>query len=133
MIRAAGAVIIENGKILLVREDKPYGSELFMLPGGKEEPAIDGTLEDTVRREVREEVGLEIEIQEHIMDITATRLSNKNEQIFLAHYKAKRITEEITPGVEILEWDWFPIDMLPKNCAPNIAKIIEVYKERYDI
>lgn len=133
MLRAAGAVIIENNKILLVREDKPYGSELFMLPGGKEEPTVDATLEDTVRREVREEVGLEIEIEEHIIDIMAMRLSNKNEQILLAHYKAKRVTEKITPGDEILEWDWFPIDTLPENCAPNIANIIEIYKQRYDI
>ena len=57
-------MIIRHGRILMVRErlrdenDRHEGQEIWTLPGGGIEPGE--PLEDAVRREVHEEVGLEV-------------------------------------------------------------------------
>lgn len=130
MQRAAGSVIIENGKILLVREEKPYGSEFFMLPGGKINEEKDTSPEETAKREALEEIGCEIEIEEHIADLVVNRPSKEDESMMLIHFKAKRLGD-IQPGKEIIEWGWYDIDNLPENCAPNVEKIVEMYREKY--
>lgn len=55
MAKAARAIVIEDGKILVMHRNK-YGSEYFTLVGGQ---AADGeTIEQTLAREVQEETGL---------------------------------------------------------------------------
>lgn len=131
-MRVGGSVIIEDGKILLLRQEKEHGSELFMLPGGQENPELDSSLEDTAKREAQEELGIDIEIEEHIADLILPRPSKVEENVLLAHFKSKRLTE-IKPREKVLEWGWYPIDALPENCAPNIEKILEIYTQKYDI
>ncbi len=53
-----GAVILRRGRVLLVRRGRPPGQGLWSLPGGVLETGE--RLEDGVRREVREETGLEV-------------------------------------------------------------------------
>lgn len=58
------AFIVRDGKILIVKERvKRFGKEtiIYDLPGGGIDPGEN--LYDALRREVREEVGLEIEIE----------------------------------------------------------------------
>lgn len=57
MGKAARAIIIEDGKILVMHRNK-YGSEYFTLVGGR---AKEGeSLEQTLVREVKEETGLDV-------------------------------------------------------------------------
>jgi 8-oxo-dGTP pyrophosphatase MutT (NUDIX family) len=57
MRKAARAIIIRHGKMLVMHRSK-YGSNYFTLVGGG---AIDGeTIEETLAREVKEETGLDI-------------------------------------------------------------------------
>lgn len=57
MAKAARAIIIENGKILLMHRDK-YGSQYYTLVGGR---MNDGeTLEQSLVREIKEETGLTV-------------------------------------------------------------------------
>lgn len=57
MAKAARAIIIENGKILVMHRNK-QGSEYFTLVGGR----LNGseTLEQALAREVKEETGLDV-------------------------------------------------------------------------
>jgi len=55
-----GAAIVENGRILLVKRRLPPESGSWSLPGGKVE--FLERAEDAVLREVREEVGLTINV-----------------------------------------------------------------------
>jgi len=56
MLRVAAVAVVENGRLLLV--SKTAAPDVFYLPGGKPEPGE--SAEDCVRREVREELGVEL-------------------------------------------------------------------------
>ncbi len=65
MIRpSAKAVIVEEGRVLLIRCRKPTDDdeEFWLLPGGGQ--GYQENLADAVRREVREETGLDVAVGE---------------------------------------------------------------------
>ncbi len=125
-IIASGPVIIEDGRVLLNREIKKDGKEspYFMFPGGTVED-FSFPLEDTARRETREEVGIEIEIIKPLRTLLVNR-PDKDSLAILVHYLARRIGD-IKPGPETVEWGWFDIDNLPENVAGNVRIIISDY------
>jgi 8-oxo-dGTP pyrophosphatase MutT (NUDIX family) len=53
----ATAIIIRNGKLLLIHRQKP-GRDYYVLPGGGVE--LEESFEETCIREVREETGLDV-------------------------------------------------------------------------
>jgi len=116
---ASGPVIVENGRILLDREHKPDGIGPWMFPGGEVEN-FDSSLEETCRREAKEELGIDLEI---IKPLRPLIIHQNDRVIILIHYLAKRIGE-VAPGPEVAQWDWHDLNNLPKDCAPNVYEII---------
>ncbi len=124
IIIASGSVIIENNKVLLNKEQKDYGVTPWLFPGGRVED-FDASLEETCRREVKEEMGIKIDIIKPLR----TLLTRKNDKIYvLVHYLAKRIGE-IKPGADVVEWNWFDINNLPAGCAENVYEVIKDLKK----
>ena len=91
-----------------------------MFPGGEVED-FDKSLEDACRREVGEEMEIEVEI---IKPIKPIMLNQNGRVIILIHYLAKRIGE-VKPCKDIAEWAWHDINNLPNNCAPNVYEVIK--------
>jgi 8-oxo-dGTP diphosphatase len=56
MLRVAAVAVVEDGRLLLV--SKRAAPEVFYLPGGK--PEAGESAEECVRREVREELGVDL-------------------------------------------------------------------------
>ncbi len=121
-IIASGPVIIENNKVLLNKEKKDNGITPWLFPGGEVED-FDTTLEEACRREVKEEMGIEVKI---IKPLKPVMLHENGRVIILIHYLARRIGE-IKPGASIVDWGWHDVYNLPRDCAPNVLLVIKDY------
>jgi len=130
-IIACGPVIIEeikNKKQILLNKHKKSESHpnpKWQFCGGKMED-FDQSLEETAKREVKEEMGINIKI-EKLIDIYLDKKEDGGVAI-LVHYLAKRIGE-VKPDEDIEEWNWFPLDKLPENRQPNVDYIINKIKK----
>lgn len=78
-------------------------------------------------REVKEEMGIDIEIICAIKPMLIKHPDKENTAVVLIHYLAKR-KGEIKQGSDIEEYQWFDINNLPEHCAPNIKPVIDEYK-----
>jgi len=126
IIIASGPVIVENNQVLL----NQHGDTTFWKFCGGRVEDFDTNLEDNARREVKEEMGIEIDIIENqpfLMYTEKTDASGQKIDVILVHYLAKRIGE-IKPGADIREWQWLDINSLPDNLAPNIAPTLKHFK-----
>ena len=107
-----GAVIFKNGKILLGCRRGAHGAGEYALPGGHVEYME--SFEDCLRREIREEVGIEIDNPQFI------HVCNSD------HYKPRHGVylgfqmDWLAGEVENVEpdkcdgWDWYGPDELPE-------------------
>jgi 8-oxo-dGTP diphosphatase len=59
-VLGAAAVVIHDGRVLLIRRGQPPDAGAWSIPGGAVE--LGESVEDALRREVREETGLEIAV-----------------------------------------------------------------------
>jgi 8-oxo-dGTP diphosphatase len=116
----AGAVIFDSqGRVLLVRQS--YGRRSWELPGGGRRPKE--PLDSAVRREVREEIGVEV--------ATAELCGVYYEPGVDQHHFAFRC--ELVAGVEprpsspeILECGYWPLDALPRPMTDfTLQRIID--------
>lgn len=100
----AALVTGPSGRVLLVRTTKWRGR--WGIPGGKIEWG-EG-LEAALRREIGEEVGLELQdirlalVQEAILDPQFY----KPMHFLFFNYYARSQSEEVRPNQEIVEWAW---------------------------
>jgi 8-oxo-dGTP diphosphatase len=71
MVEVAAAIIQEGGRYLITqRRRESHLAGLWEFPGGKRKPGE--SLEECLRREIREELALEIEIGEKVDQVTYT-------------------------------------------------------------
>jgi 8-oxo-dGTP pyrophosphatase MutT (NUDIX family) len=125
MIIASGPVIVENNQVLL---NKHGADEFWKFCGGRiEDNEI--SLKEAAIREIKEEMGLEIEIlnNDPYFFYTKKDMGGVRVGVILAHFLAKRIGE-IKPGRDIREWRWINIDDLDKeDLAPNIKPVLKYF------
>lgn len=67
-IVVAAAVIEAGGRYLITRREKGHLEGLWEFPGGKVKPGE--TLEECLRRELREELGVEVAVGEKLETVT---------------------------------------------------------------
>lgn len=115
---AAGPVIVEDGKVLL---NKHGDDEFWKFPGGRVEN-FDESLEAAAKREVKEEMGLEVELIRPLKPMMVKL--DDGRVVILIHYEAKRLNE-VSPDKDIKEWGWHPVADLPEGLAPNIKPVLE--------
>ena len=125
-IVASGPVIIENGKLLVNKDDK---DDFYKIPGGTVEQG-DGLIEACIR-ESKEEINAEIEIIKPLnpMIIYKNPQTEKEMTIVLIHYLAKlKNKNQIKPIPPIKEIKWLDIKEIKSGkykVAPNIKFLIE--------
>ncbi len=125
-IIASGPVIIENGKLLVNKDNK---DDFYKLPGGTVEKG--DSLVDACHREVKEENNAEIEIicPLNPMIIYKNPQTEKEMTIVLIHYLSKlKNKDKIKAVPPIQEVKWLDIEEIKEGkylVAPNIKFLIE--------
>ena len=113
-----GAVIInERNEILLVFRNRDPEKETWSIPGGKVD--LYEKLEDTVVREIKEEVDLDIRV-EGLLCMAETIRPHTEEHWISAIYRASIVAGEarnMEEGGAIGEVRWFHLKELPENLA----------------
>jgi len=124
IIIASGPVIVEDGKVLL---DKDKKENLWKFCGGKVKEN-DSDLQSTARKRALEEMGINIDILDETPFVMYLKreIDGKLFDVLLVHYLAKRINE-ISPGEETSEWNWFDVNDLPENIGPNIIPALKYF------
>jgi mutator protein MutT len=109
-ICAVGAIVLEKGEVLLVRRNRAPALGQWSLPGGRVEWGE--TLREAIAREVREETGVDIEV-EGLAGIAERILPNdegKTEfHYVILDFWARPKSRDLTPGDDASDARWVPV------------------------
>ena len=126
-IIASGPVIIEDGKLLVDKDDK---DDFYKLPGGTIKENSE-TLEEACHRKVKEEINGEIEIIKplHPKVLWENPQTKEKMTIILVSYQAKLLNKNkikpIAPTQEIKWLDLKEIDKWKNQVSPYTQFLIE--------
>jgi mutator protein MutT len=122
-----GAVIVKDGKVLVVKRKHEPLAGRWSLPGGALE--LGETLEEGVAREMREETGLEVEVGpvievfDRIMTDDARRIRY---HFVLVDYLCWPVSGELTAGSDVDAAVFVDPDALePLDLTPKAQSVIE--------
>ena len=126
MVTAAMCIIYDKEKGILLEKRTDNG--MWCVPGGALE--LGETLEEALRREVKEETSLEI-FNPKLFDVKAgvhMVYPNKDEVYYTdVVYEINEYEGELKPDEESKELVWTPIDKLPNNIMPTQIEYIEKF------
>lgn len=121
-----GVMIIKDGKILLGLRKGAHGENTYTPPGGHMEYME--SFENTVRREVKEETGMEIKNIKFLCLFNLKEYAPK-------HYVNLGFTAEWASGKpKVMEpdkcesWNWYDIDNLPSPLFATMPYYVKAYK-----
>jgi ADP-ribose pyrophosphatase YjhB (NUDIX family) len=122
-----GAVVVESGRVLLVERGRDPQKGLWSLPGGAVE--LGERLTDALRREIREETGLEIrilEVVEVLERIIRDPAGLPEYHYVLIDYLCERTGGELRAADDAARVAWVDRDRLPHySLTPGAQPVIE--------
>ncbi|MFW9853721.1 MAG: NUDIX domain-containing protein [Candidatus Thorarchaeota archaeon] len=112
-----GGVVINDGKVLLVKLTYGPAQGKWLIPGGMVDPGE--TLGEAVRREVEEETGMVVEPVGILSVRSMVRTGDGLTDLYCIFLCVLVDTPDSIPhandGVEITEVAWFPLDRLERD------------------
>ena len=122
-----GAFILnDNNEILLQQRNKEPEKGYWSIPGGKLEWME--TFEDAVKREVKEECGVEIKV-EKLLGICDHIVKNENQHWVSPSFLC-RITKgepKIMEPTKHTDMQWFDLQALPENLTITTQDAVKAY------
>jgi len=114
-VSAAAIITNDQREVLLLNHAfRPFSG--WGLPGGfvtiHEQP------EDAIRREIREETGLELD------DLTMFRVRTIRKHVEILVTATATGTAEVKSPREIIELGWFNVDSMPENLSSSQKKLV---------
>jgi ADP-ribose pyrophosphatase YjhB (NUDIX family) len=126
-----GALIFKDGKLLLIRRGAKPGQGRWSIPGGLVE--LGERVYDAVVREVKEECGLDVEV-ERLVDvfdsITRDEKGRIRYQFVVVNFLAKIKGGNLKNADDVLEARWVPIDEVEKYNLTNSFRAF--FKKHYE-
>jgi mutator protein MutT len=124
-----GAFILnEEGEVFLMKRGPKSKNEIghWSLPGGTVE--FGETMRDTILREVREELGIEIDLDGQL-PATDHILSGEKQHWITTIFPARIIfgTPEILEPEKCTEIGWFALEALPTPLASSVEKAVNSF------
>ena len=112
-IVGVAAVVIEDDRVVLVRRGRPPAYGEWSLPGGAVE--LGETLEKAVIREVKEEIGLEVEVVELVAVLDRIFLDSEREVQFhylLMDFLCRRKSGRLVASSDVISYAQVPLKAL---------------------
>lgn len=125
IIIASGPVIVEDGNVLLAKHGN---DDFWKFCGGKTDDALN--LAENMKRNVKGEMGIDVIVldeEPYLMHVK--KPGEEHIDVLLVHFLVKRVGE-IIPNDKITAWQWFPVNNLPADAAPNIKPVLEHFKDK---
>lgn len=123
-IGVAGIVFNNQKQVLLIQRNQPPAIGLWSIPGGKLEAGE--SLRDACRREIKEETGLDAEIQ-NIVAVVERRVEAFH-YVIIDYLALLADQENITPTAQsdVANAKWVSLDYLVDyDLVPGLADIIQ--------
>ena len=109
----AGAVIVEDGKVLLVKRKAPPKAGYYSIPGGLVE--VGESVREAAKREVLEETGLIVEVGE-LIDVIDNIVRDEDGRVkyhyVIVDYLARPVGGKLKESSDAAEARWVPFDKL---------------------
>ena len=119
-------LVVKDGKLLLGLRKNCFGAGTYGLPGGHLE--YGEKLADAVKRELKEEVGVEVKGLKLVSIIDQAEREKHYLQInFLVEDFIGEVSNIEEDRCE--DWEWFNLDSLPENIFPPHVDAIKALKE----
>ena len=121
---AAAVIVSERGEILLARRpDHVHQGGLWEFPGGKCQPGE--SLPDCLRREIREELGIEIEVGQYL---TTIQHGYTHFRISLHVFECRHLDGDPS-ALDCADWRWVRLNELDDFAFPvTDQKIIQMLR-----
>jgi len=129
----AGALCVDNGRVLLARRAHPPFEGFWDIPGGfldEGEDPLDG-----LRRELREETGLEVEPQ-RFLGLWMDRYESDStaEATLNLYWTARVVGGQAAPADDVSELRWFDRDELPATdelAFENVPLVLAAWRNEH--
>lgn len=124
---AVGAVVIEEGRVLLVKRKYPPKQGKWAIPGGSVN--LGESLQAAAEREILEETGLVIEAKKPIYTFDLIERDSKENILF--HYVvvdlfAKYVSGDVQPADDVSDARWFdPDEIEGLDISENTKKLLD--------
>ena len=122
MLKGVGAIIINEGKILLLLRKRSPEKGKWGLPGGSVK--VGEKIESALKREVNEELGVEI-LHQHLIDCFIYEVKAENficeSYIFISYIQGNAINVEKNIHEQI---QWFDLNYMPNNITIPVKRAL---------
>lgn len=123
---SVGVLVLKDGKILMGKRIGKFAGGIYGLPGGHMEHME--SFEECVRRETKEEAGIEITNIKflRLLNMKAYPPKHYVEVAFVADWKSGE--PQVLEPEKFENWGWYDIDNPPTPMFEGIYSHIESYK-----
>ncbi|MQG18885.1 MAG: NUDIX domain-containing protein [SAR202 cluster bacterium] len=120
---AVASIIVTNNKILLIKRGVEPKIGKWAFPSGYVNKCE--TPENALIREVKEETGLTVDINQLI-----GIYSEEDNPVVLIVYSVNLITHKTIPGSDADDLNWFELNQLPELAFKHDNQILQNWKEK---